>query len=295
MNNLSGDSMKVFPLKLFAICIGMICVLNAICVLNVNLASAIDQNEVSVSPDWSTVMHYQGDSTSVKLILTNNSSETQTIYYIGIHFDWMGEGFQGLDLSDDPVVVSSHKTYIFEMAINLPENVSVGVHNYTIAVEGTQGETSASFSWDSQPKELYIQNYKAKTFNELLHNVNSILIANVTYQSAEAQNLIEQANNEYTQAVLSSYADQWDDAISHMQNSLSYAEQAEEAEKSSTAQSVDLQRLLWIVAPLATVVIVSFIIILVWKRRQPPDDEVDQPVDQSFDEQPETQDSTPEE
>jgi len=282
MNTLSGDSMKAFPLKLFAICFSVICV------LNVSLASALDQNEVSVSPSWSTVKHYQGDSASVTLILTNNSPETLAIYYVGIHFDWMDTGFQGRDLSDAPVTVSSHKTYVFEpMIIKLPDDVSVGVHNYTIAVEGIQGVSSASFGWDSQPKELYIQHYKAKTFDELLQSVTSILGENVTYQSPEAQNLIDQANSEYTQAVLSSYDGRWDDAVSHMQNSLSYAEQAETAEKSYPAQSADLQRILWIVAPLAAVVLVSFIVIIVWKRRQPPDTEDE--------ELPETQNYTPEE
>jgi hypothetical protein len=274
--------MKAFPLKLFAICISVLCV------LNVSLASALDQNEVSVSTSWSTIKHYQGDSASVTLILTNNSPEIITIYNIGIHFDWMDTGFQGFDLSGDPLAVSSHKTYVFEpMIIKLPDDVSVGVHNYTIAVEGLQGEDSASFGWDSQPRELYIQHYKAKTFDALQQDVLSILDENVTYQSPEAQNLIDQANSEYTQAVLSLYANQWDDAVSHMQNSLSYAEQAETAEKSYPTQTADLQRILWIVVPLAIVVIVSFIIIIMWKRRQPPDTEDE--------ELSETQEYTPDE
>jgi hypothetical protein len=232
-------------------------------------------------------MNYQNDSTSVKLILTNNSPDALTIYFIGVHFDWMSEDdFSGLNLSESPLVVTSQKIYVFDpMIINIPADVNVGIHNYTIAVEGTQGESDTSFSWTSPPKTMYIQPHQAKTFNELVHNVTNILNQNVTYQSSEAQNLITQANDEYTQGVLSSYSEQWDDAISHMQNSLNYAEQAQQVEQSSTTQNADLMRILWIVAPLATLVIVAFIVIIVWKKRQPPDteDQDDQPADQPSD------------
>lgn len=289
--------MKAFPFIPLAIC--LIILLSTIFVLNISTVSALDQNELSVVPAWSAVKFYQGDSTSVKLILSNKISDTLTIYRIGVHFDWMEDedSFYGLNLSDDPLVVSGNQIYVFDpMIIDIPEDLTIGLHNYTIAVEGTQGENSTSFSWDSPPKELYIQPYQQKAFDELVQNVTNILVQNVTYQSPEAQNLIEQANNEYTEAIMASIAGQWDDALSHMQNSLNYAEQAQELEQSYTTQNSDLQRILWIVAPLATVVIVSFIVIIVWKRRQPPDteNEVDQPTDQSSDEQQETHDFTPE-
>jgi hypothetical protein len=161
------------------------------------------------------------------------------------------------------------------------------LHNYTLAIEGTEGAATTSFSWDSQSMQMYIQHAKAKVFRELANDLISIINENTTYQSAEAQALFDQANNEYSQAVMSSYADQWDEAIAHLQNAITYAEQAEETEHQSTAQNTDLQRLLLIIAPIATVVIVSIIIILVWHRRTQPDIEDDQPT--------ETQDYTPEE
>jgi heme/copper-type cytochrome/quinol oxidase subunit 2 len=42
---------------------------------------------------------------------------------------------------------------------------------------------------------------------------------------------------------------------------------------------VEMQRLLWIVAPIVTGVVVSFIIVIIWRRRQPPEDEHDQPIE----------------
>lgn len=283
INNLSGDSMKAFALVLLVISMSIICV------LNISPVSALDQDDISVSPVWSVVKYYQGDGVSVKLVLTNKSPETLTVYYLGIHFDWMeADGFHGRDLSDDPVTVESEEVYVFEpMAISIPENVSVGLHNYIIAVEVTEGESTTIVPWDSQPREMYVQHAKAKVFSELIDDLSPMLNENTTYQSAEAQSLFEQANNEYTLAVLSSYDEQWDDAISHLQNSMSYVEQAEEAEQQSTAQNADLQRLLLIIAPIATVVIISIIVILLWHRRTQPDTEEDQTQ--------ETQDYTPEE
>jgi hypothetical protein len=223
------------------------------------------------------------------LILSNNSPETLTIYYLGIHFDWMEtDSFHGRDLSDDPIAVESQEIYVFDpMAITIPSDVSIAPHNYTIAVEGTEGDGTTSFSWDSQPKEMYIQHADKKTFDALLDDFVSIINNNVTYQSAEAQGLFEQAEAEYSQAVGASYVEQWDDAISHLQSAISYAEQAEEAEQQATTQNTDLQRLLLIIAPIATVVIVSIIVILVWHRRTQPDTEENQTQ--------ETQEYTPEE
>jgi hypothetical protein len=101
-------------MKTSAIALLMIFI-SVICVLNISPVSALDQGDVSVSPDWSTVHYYQGDTVSVRLILTNKSPETLTVYNIGIHFDWMdADSFHGRDLSDSPVTVSSGGNHVFE-------------------------------------------------------------------------------------------------------------------------------------------------------------------------------------
>ncbi len=275
--------MKAFALKLLVLS------MSVIFVLNISPVLALEHDDISVSPDWSVYKFYQGDTVSVKLILANYSPETLTIYYLGIHFDWMeADSFHGRDLSDAPIDVESQKVYVFDpVAITFPSDVSVDLHNYTIAVEGTEGEGTTSFSWDSQPKQMYIQHAKAKTFDALLQDIANILNENVTYQNPEAEALYEQFQGEYSQAVGFSYGEQWDDANSHLQNALTYLEQAEEAEQQSNTQNTDLQRLLLIIAPIATAVIVSIIVILIWHRRTQPDTEENQTQ--------ETQDYTPEE
>ena len=277
--------MKAFPVALLVILIGMICV------LNVDFVFALEQDDFSVSPDWSTPLYYQGDIVSLKLILSSNTPETLTVYYIGIHFDWMEEdSFHGRDLSSDPATIESSEVYVFDpMAITIPEDVSVGYHNYTLGIQVSEGTSSTIISWDSRDRTMYIQDADAKVFKELLQNVTVKLgeATDATYQSSEAKSLVEQANSEYQQAFMLSYEDQWGEALTHLQAADSYFDQAAEAEQQSSQQSADLQRLLIIIAPIATGVVVAIIVAIMWRRRQPPDDEYDQPL--------ETEDYTPEE
>lgn len=277
--------MKTFPVALLVLLIGMMCV------LNVDFVFALEQDDFSVSPSWSTPQYYQGDTVTLKLILSSNTSETLTVYYIGIHFDWMEEdSFHGRDLSSDPATIESSEVYVFDqMAITIPEDVSVGEHNYTLGIQVAEGTSFTIISWDSRVRKIYVQDAEAKVFNELVQNVTVKIseAINATYQSSEAQSLLEQAETEYQQAVGLSYNDQWAEAITHLQAAESYVDQAAAAEQQSSQQSADLQRLLIIIAPIATGVVVAIIVAIMWRRRHPPDDEYDQPL--------ETEDYTPEE
>ncbi len=263
--------MKTFPLVLLVLSISMIFV------LNVDLVSALDQDDFSVSPSWSTVIYYQGESVSVNLIMSSNTSETLTVYFVGIHFDWLDEDkFQGRDLSDDPVEVESGDVYVFDpMIISIPDNVSIGSHEYTIGIQVTEGTSVTLNSWDSRVRTMYIQAAEAKAFNELVQNVTVKLgeAINATYQNSDAQSLLEQAQSEYQQAVALAYNDQWDEAMEYLQAADSDVDQAAAAEQQSSAQSEDLQRLLLIIGPITAAVVVSLIVIIMWRRRQPPDDE----------------------
>lgn len=254
-----------------------------LCFFNVNFGFALDQDDFSVSPSWSTPLYYQGDSVSLKLILSSKSSEVLTVYYIGVHFDWMEEdSFYGRDLSEDPVTVASSKVHVFDpMAITIPSDVSVGTHNYTIGIQITDPTSPDIVSWDSEARTIYVQDGDSKAYRELLQNVTVKIneAINATYQNPEAKSLLEQAEDEYAQAFVSSFDEQWEDAIAHLLAAENYLDQAVAAEQLGTQQSSEMQRLLWIVAPIATAVIVSFIVIIVWRRRQPPADEYDQPTE----------------
>ena len=254
-----------------------------LCFFNVNFGFALDQDDFSVSPSWSTPLYYQGDSVSLKLILSSKSSEVLTVYYIGVHFDWMEEdSFYGRDFSSDPVTVESSKVHVFDpMAITFPSDVSIGLHNYTIGIQISDPTSPDIVSWDSQARTIYVHAGEAKAYRELLLNVTAKIdeAINASYQNPEAQSLLDQATNEYEQASISSFNEQYEDAIAHLQAAENYVDQAAAAEQLGTQQNSEMMRLLWIVAPIVTAVIVSFIAIIVWRRRQPPSDEYDQPTE----------------
>ena len=282
--------MKAFPLRLIAI---PICI---ICVLNVGLVSALNQNEVSVSPSWSTEVHYQGDTAIITLILTSNSSDTLTIDHIGIHFDWMAaDSFVGRDLSANPVVVPSYGVHIFDaMAVQIPANVSAGSHSYFIGVDGTQGTFSVTFSWNSPSLTLQILDSNSKIFNALLPQVSNNLsrAINATYQGAEAKSLLEQAQTEFSQSIMLASQEKWAEALSSLQNASSYLEQAEAAEQRYTEQNAQQQTLLLCVAvaAVAVAIAVSVIAVIVRRKRKQTDAVVDDSVidDSAVDQPPET-------
>lgn len=145
--------MKATNLLLVAICFSMITFS-----LFSNAAFALEQDEASASAYWTGQPFYQGSNGTLSITFISNSSDQLTIYYVGVHFDWMAsDTFVGLNLQNSPVNVTSHGSYTFNpMIILIPSNVSVGSHSYFIGIDGVQG-VYEGFSWDSQTFSLQIQ------------------------------------------------------------------------------------------------------------------------------------------
>jgi hypothetical protein len=153
--------------------------LSIICILNIGLVSAVEQGEISVVPSWSDSTPYQGDTVTVTLRLTSTSSEQLKIYRVGLHFDWMPEGsFFTRDLFDEPVVVPSMGTHIFDlMVIQIPADASAGAHSYFIGIDGAETPYYDSFSWDSSSLTLQILDSGSKVYDTLLLYVAIVAIA----------------------------------------------------------------------------------------------------------------------
>jgi hypothetical protein len=153
--------------------------LSIICILNIGLVSAVEQSEISVGPSWSDSTPYQGDTVTVTLRLTSTSSEQLKIYRVGLHFDWMPEGsFFTRDLFDEPVVVPSMGTHIFDlMVIQIPADASAGAHSYFIGIDGAETPYYDSFSWDSSSLTLQILDSGSKVYDTLLLYVAIVAIA----------------------------------------------------------------------------------------------------------------------
>ena len=114
-------------------------------------ASAITQDEGSANALFSSETLKAGQTVTVMLFFADQSADAVQIRYVSIHFDWLPSGtYIGLNLTDAPVTIASGGDYVFPaISMKIPDDVSAGGHNFTIAVDGTDTNTSSSFSWES--------------------------------------------------------------------------------------------------------------------------------------------------
>lgn len=249
--------------------------ISIICILCCSLVSALNPDEASVSLFWSSQKVYLGDTVSIRITFKSNYAEQLRIYNIGLHFDWMPpDSFSGSDLSDNPVTIPSYGTYIFDpIVIRIPLNVSVGSHGYFVGGDGIEGLSLSSFSWNSSTFTVQIHGLIEKIYSDKVSQVKSKLdeAVSANYESAEAQSLLQQAQDEYTLATISlAIEERWNEALSKLYNATDLLEQADAAEQRSEEQKAELQSLLFYLAIIAIVVIiaVSIIVVVVRKKRK---------------------------
>jgi hypothetical protein len=277
---IGGDLVRSLRLMLIVTSISLICILCC------SLVSALDSDEASVSLFWTSQTAYQGNSASFIITFKSNCSEELELTKIGLHFDWMNsDEFYTSDLSANPVSIASYGSYTFDvMTIIIPLNVSAGSHSYFVGVEGTQDSLSLTdFYWESPFLMIQIHDENEKVYMTLLPQVASKLseAINATYQSAEAQSLLQQAQSEYTLAISLANEEKWNEALSSLQNADSYMEQANAAEQENAEQKAEQQSLLLYLAIIAIAVIiaVSIIVVVVQKKRRQTESVADQPLE----------------
>jgi hypothetical protein len=120
--------------------------------LCMGFAAALNQDEASVHSFFSTSTLTPGQTVTVTVFFTSNSTDALQVTAVGLHFDWMSDasGFYGFDLTSQPVTVAAGGTQAFpQMTIQIPTNVTLGEHTYFVGVDGTQGSSATDFSWSS--------------------------------------------------------------------------------------------------------------------------------------------------
>jgi hypothetical protein len=114
--------------------------------------SALNSDEASVHVFFTPTTLQAGQTVTVNIFFTSNSSDALQITSIGLHFDWMAtDNFVGInDLSSAPITIAAGDTSgLPQISIQIPSNVTSGVHNYFVTIDGTQGASSTAFTWDS--------------------------------------------------------------------------------------------------------------------------------------------------
>lgn len=243
----------------------MVACFGVLCLMFSGVVCGLDENQASVEVLLSTQETYRGDIIGIRVIFQSNYPGLLAIYNLGIHFDWMIEdSFVGHDLDDTPAVIPAYGSYTFDLlTLEIPHTAVDGEHTYFVGIDGLQGEDTG-FSWDSEMLTFNVQGDAEDFYANLLTEVsNNITEAkNKNYQSSEAQSLIQEAENEYAQAVSSNAKNNTFTAILELETSVSYIEQAVEAEQSY----LETQNLLIVVGLVAVVAVVVVVFVL---RRKP--------------------------
>jgi hypothetical protein len=129
------------------------------------LVAALNQNEATVHTFFSPQNLTPGQAVTVNVAFTSNSSDALQVTRVGLNFDWMSaDSFVGVDLTNQPITVAAGATTMFpQMIISIPTNVTLGIHNYYVGVDGTQGASSTSFSWSSAQASVAVVGSNGQT------------------------------------------------------------------------------------------------------------------------------------
>jgi len=122
------------------------------------LVSALDTNGISAYPVFSKDTLNVGSSITVRITLQSNTDEQLQITHVGVNFDWMdSSGFFGPDLTNNPVTIPSSGSYTTPpFTVQVPTNVSVGLHTYFVGVDGTEGTNQNEFYWNSSTTSIIV-------------------------------------------------------------------------------------------------------------------------------------------
>lgn len=229
-----------------------------------------DTNDGAVTVTFSDETPAQGTVILINVLFTNLGTEDLEVQYFGINFDWMeSTRFAGLDLSENPIIISAGETHTFSpVTVEIPSDVSVGSHSYFVGLNGFEGQTEVE--WDSIPEVIVIQDLWQDTYADLLDEVaqNMTIAENLTYNSPQAQSFLEQAQNSYSAA--SDYATQqnWEEAISALQSASVYLGQAETEEENYIEPEPEMDLTL-IILGISAVAVVVILVAVVMLRRKP--------------------------
>lgn len=138
--------------------------------------SALNSDEASVHVFFTPTTLQAGQTVTVNIFFTSNSSDALQITSIGLHFDWMAtDNFVGInDLSSAPITIAAGDTSgLPQISIQIPSNVTSGVHNYFVTIDGTQGASSTAFTWDSPTLSVAAIGSSGQTVAPTPTNTNS--------------------------------------------------------------------------------------------------------------------------
>jgi hypothetical protein len=224
--------------------------------------SAFNQNDASASISWSASAYYPGDYGQVNITLISDYSQNLEINLIGIHFDWNNPNTYFFDALNSSVILPSYGNCTFSsLAFYVPPQENIGPHTYYTHFEGTEeGQTPQNVTWNSQTLTLQVYSENEVAYNQLLPQVMNKIIEDQkdNYRSPDAKSLLQNATEEYNQAMVFANQSQWQNATSFLQNASNLLDNATQKEQTFVAQQTLLEE-----TGIAVIVIVVTLIVVI--------------------------------
>jgi hypothetical protein len=136
--------------------VAMIVMVLSVCF--VSAVSALEQNQASVLT-FTPETQERGESSSIRIRFTNNSTKNLDVYYVGVHFDWMDtDQLYGISYEGNPKTVAPNANLVVDIInYTVPASASLGSHEYYIGVDGYDQDENP-FSWTSEEATITVIN-----------------------------------------------------------------------------------------------------------------------------------------
>ncbi|MEM3047486.1 MAG: hypothetical protein QW057_10485, partial [Candidatus Bathyarchaeia archaeon] len=182
---------------------------------------------------------YQGDTVNLSLKVTNMGVNEIEVHSIGVHPDWMPRlFFYRVDLSGRPARLLPGESWNSSLSFNVPGDIAPGPHLFNGRVQFKErdpsGQPGPLQGWMGGNLTVVIYDAYKRLFDQLapivLEKISSAKEQHLELSNALA--LLAQAEREYNLAAAEAQAENYREAMAHLQASSSLVDQAVQHEAS---------------------------------------------------------------
>lgn len=232
-----------------------------------SLVLGLNQNEASIELNWSQKSYFQGEYGALTMTFQSQCPEELKINKIYLNFNWTTtQETKTIDLLEDPIGIPSNDNITLNpITFQVPQNATEGTQKLIIRFEGMQhGLLWYDFEWLSNSTQIEIKtDYQllyTKKNSEVFTNLNEA--KNADYQNQEAKDLLTDASTEYNLVLSLANQKQWQDAISHLEQTQDYLNQAKEKE-----QQISTEELVTTATVIIVLILVGLLVSIVLGRK----------------------------
>lgn len=232
------------------------------------LVRGLNQDQASVILSWSKQAYYQGEKGSLIVTFESQCPEELKIKKLQLQFDWTDNHESNTkDLSDDPAGIPSDDNYVFDpIEFQIPNDALEGNHSLQVKLEGIQHGLLMwyDFEWISSSFQIEIKTEYQQLYTRIKEEV-SISLAEAQkfeYNNQDAIDLLDDAFAEYNVALSLANQKKWEEAISHLDQTQDYIQQAQVKEEQILNENLTLN-----IGIIIALIIIGLIVPIILSRK----------------------------